>query len=128
MTDQPASQTAAGLLPCPFCGDELRINAWTRSKSGAPVWRLFCMSDNDCFFMDFDAEADAHAMGNRRPDSYLAERERLLEALRALVMTSEVMARSTGGVKPVTRQPWLAAIQKSRALIGSNGPSESNEA
>ena len=74
MPDSPDTQV---LKPCPFCGDELRVSRPSRVRF-PPIperWRLLCMSDNDCFFMDFDTEAEALEMGNRRSPRALAAKE-----------------------------------------------------
>lgn len=57
------------LACCPFCGDVLRVSPWTRSGNGQKAYRLLCISDVECFFMDFDTEAEAIEMMNRRSSS-----------------------------------------------------------
>lgn len=65
----PPPREAARLLPCPFCGDELRIGRGFRADGSKSRPRLLCMNEDDCLFMDFDTEEEAVAMANRRPVS-----------------------------------------------------------
>lgn len=128
MTDTPSTK----LEPCPFCGDELRLLNHTR-QNGSKFWRLLCTSNVDCFFMDFDDEANAVEMGNRRAGKDGAdEKAGLTQASDSRARGPEVdladMMNAPSGIGPYAHD-WsdkphrvlYDAVKIARALLAREG-------
>ena len=112
---------------CPFCGDHLSINKWKRTGNGATAYRLACISDDDCFFMDFDDEADAIEMMSRRPTPPAdAVVEALREALEKISRTPsrpfpDPGAHSVHAYASAVRVAWSDIQNIARAALALAG-------
>ena len=62
-----STERAPDLMPCPFCGGALRVTPRRNFTSHKVMYHLACMRSGDCLRMEFNSEAEAIEMGNRRP-------------------------------------------------------------